>query len=64
MRVAARLERWFASRNDLKDRLEEIVNSLWEQTVILPLLRLVEEGAPEVDLATTNVLHFPSRKSA
>jgi hypothetical protein len=64
MRVAARLERWFASRNDLKDRLEEIVNSLWEQTVILPLLRLVEEGAPEVDLATTNVLHLPSRKSA
>jgi hypothetical protein len=44
--------------------LEEIVNTLWEQTVILPLLRLVEEGAPEVDLATTNVLHFPSRKSA
>jgi transcriptional regulator with XRE-family HTH domain len=64
MRVAERLERWFASRNDLKDKLEEIVNSLWEQTVILPLLRLVEEEAPEVNLGTPNVVHFPSRKSA
>jgi hypothetical protein len=65
MRVAARLERWFAGRNDLKDKLEEVVTNLWEQTVILPLLRLVEEEAPEVDLTTTtNVVHFPSRKSA
>jgi transcriptional regulator with XRE-family HTH domain len=65
MRVAARLERWFASNNDLKEKLEEIVNNLWEQTVILPLLRLVEEEAPEVDpTTTTNVVHFPSRKSA
>ena len=64
MRVATRLERWFASRGDLKDKLEEIVNRSWEQTVILPLLRLVEEGAPEVDMATTNVLPFPTRKSA
>ena len=64
MRVTARLERWFTSKNDLKEKLEEIVNSLWEQTVILPLLRLVEEEAPEVDLATANVVQFPSRKSA
>jgi hypothetical protein len=64
MRVAGRPERWFASRTDLKDRLEEIVNSLWEQTVVLPLLRLVEEKAPEADLASANVLHFPNTKSA
>jgi hypothetical protein len=55
MRVAARLERWFASRNDLKEKLEEIANSLWEQTVIMPLLRLVEEEAPEIDLMTYRV---------
>jgi transcriptional regulator with XRE-family HTH domain len=64
MRVAAHLERWFASKHDLKDKLEEIANNLWEQTVILPLLRLVEEEAPEVDFSSTNVVHFPSRKSA
>jgi hypothetical protein len=64
MRVAARLERWFVSNNDLKEKLEDIVKNLWEQTVILPLLRLVEEEAPEVDLASANVVHFPSRKSA
>jgi hypothetical protein len=64
MRVVARLEKWFASRNDLKDRLEEIVNKQWEQTVILPLLRLVEEEAPELETGTSNVIRLPSRKSA
>lgn len=64
MRVAGRLERWFASKNDLKERLEAIVNSLWEQTVILPLRRLVEEEAPEVSSGSENVVHFPARKSA
>jgi hypothetical protein len=64
MRVAARLKGWFASKNDLKEKLEDIVNSLWEQTVISPLLRLVEEEAPEVGLGSTNVVHFPGRKSA
>jgi hypothetical protein len=29
-RVAARLEGWFAGKNDLKDKLEELVKSLWE----------------------------------
>ena len=64
MRVAARLEKWFASKNDLKEKLEDIVNSLWEQTVVAPLRRLVEEEAPEAGLGTTNVVHFPDRKSA
>jgi hypothetical protein len=64
MRVASHLEKWFASKPDLKDKLEEIVNSLWEQAVILPLLRLVEEGAPEVDMSGANIVRFPSRMSA
>ena len=64
MRVASHLEKWFASKPDLKDKLEEIVNNLWEQAVILPLLRLVEEGAPEVDMSGANIVRFPSRMSA
>jgi transcriptional regulator with XRE-family HTH domain len=63
-RVANRLEGWFATQNDLKDKLEEILNTLWEQTVILPLRRLAEEKAPEVKPTAANVVHFPGRKSA
>lgn len=59
MRVAAHLERWFTGKDDLKEKLEHIINNLWEQTVILPLLNLVEEEAPNA-----NVVLFPSRKSA
>jgi transcriptional regulator with XRE-family HTH domain len=64
IRVAGHLEKWLASKNDLKETLEDIVNSLWEQNVILPLLRLVEEEAPEAGLGNTNVVHFSARKSA
>jgi hypothetical protein len=64
MRVAGLLEKWFASRDDLKERLEAIVNSLWEQTVILPIRRLVEEEAPEIDLGGGNIVQFPARKTA
>jgi hypothetical protein len=64
MRVAGRLETWLASKSELKDKLEEIINNLWEQTVILPLLRLAEEETPEADMGTTNVMRFPARKSA
>jgi transcriptional regulator with XRE-family HTH domain len=58
MRVAARLERWFMERADLKQVLEDLVNSLWEQTVLAPLMRLVAENAPEVDTAASNVVPF------
>jgi hypothetical protein len=47
LRVADLLEKWFVSKADLKETLEEIINSLWEQSVISPLLQLVEESAPE-----------------
>ena len=62
-RVADHLEKWFTTKADLKETLEDIVASLWEQSVILPLLRLVEEGAPEADIAA-NVVRFPSRAHA
>ncbi|UVK48620.1 helix-turn-helix transcriptional regulator (plasmid) [Mesorhizobium sp. AR07] len=63
LRVAEQLEKWFAAKGDLKETLEDIINSLWEQSVILPLLRLVEESAPEADIAATNVVRFPGHLS-
>jgi transcriptional regulator with XRE-family HTH domain len=48
LRVADHLENWFTAKAELKSTLEDIVNSLWEQNVILPLMRLVDEHAAEV----------------
>ena len=59
-RVANYLEGWFEKRDDLKDKLEEITNTLWEQLVIAPMRRLVAENAPEVS-ATGNVIPFPTK---
>ncbi|MCR2832413.1 helix-turn-helix domain-containing protein [Parerythrobacter lacustris] len=59
-RVASNLEAWFEKRDDLKDKLEEITNTLWEQLVIAPMRRLVAENAPEVG-ATGNVVPFPTK---
>jgi transcriptional regulator with XRE-family HTH domain len=62
-RVADHLEKWFASKNKLKDRLEEVIETQWEQSVIASLLRLSD---PNGDGATAegNVIAFPERKSA
>ena len=57
-RVAEHLENWFAHQADLKAALEEMVNRLWEQTVIAPMLRLVEEGAPDADVTIDNAVKF------
>ena len=46
-RVATHLEGWFEGRPKYKESLEEIVNGFWEKLVILPLIRLAEESAPE-----------------
>lgn len=59
-RVAAHLEGWFEKRADLKDKLEEITTTLWNQLVIAPMRRLVTENAPEVS-PTGNVIRFPTR---
>ena len=59
-RVTADLAAWFESRDDLKSKLEEITCTLWDQVVLAPLRRLVEENAPEV-MAVSNVIAFPSR---
>lgn len=60
VRVANDLEAWFEKRTDLKDKLEEITNTLWDQLVIAPLRRLVEENAPEVGMGG-NVIPFPTK---
>lgn len=57
LRVADELETWFDKESESKDRLEEITNTLWEQLVIAPLRRLVEENAPEIEV-TGNVVPF------
>lgn len=64
MRVVDHLEQWFAKEAKLKDRLEQMMNGLWEQKVIAPLLRLVEEGAPEAESSSTNVVAFRNHASA
>lgn len=57
-RVVADLEAWFEQRADLKDKLEEITATLWDQLVIAPMRRLVAENAPEIG-AAGNVIPFP-----
>lgn len=57
-RVVADLQAWFEQRADLKEKLEEITNTLWDQLVIAPMRRLVMENAPEVTLGG-NVIPFP-----
>ena len=37
LRVADHLESWFVKEAKLKDRLEQMINGLWEQVVIAPL---------------------------
>ena len=47
MRVASHLENWFSKEPDPEQKLEKMVNALWEQCVIEPLRRLAEESALE-----------------
>lgn len=60
LRVADELEEWFEAQTEPKDTLEEITNTLWDQLVLAPLRRLVEESAPEADFGG-NVVPFQRR---
>jgi transcriptional regulator with XRE-family HTH domain len=60
-RVAEHLDRWFSKETALKDRLEYMLNGLWEQKVIAPLARLAEESAPEAEPFPNNVVSFKGR---
>lgn len=62
LRVAKKLEDWFESRSELKERLETMVSNLWEAKVLAPLFRLVDEAAPVPEgTATQNVVEFRQR---
>lgn len=60
VQVAADLAQWFEDRADLKEKLEEITSTLWDQLVIAPMKRLVAENAPEVG-QLGNVVPFPTK---
>ena len=64
MRVAAHLENWFEDRTELKQTLEELIATLFDQNIVAPLLRLAEEAAPEADQMASNVIPFPQTLSA
>lgn len=58
-RVQQHLKEWFEKRSDLKDKLEDITLTLWEQKVIRPIVRLVDENANESDqIEVSNVVHL------
>jgi hypothetical protein len=59
--VADNLEAWFEAQGELKDRLESLVISLWENTVLAPLKRLADEAAPLPEGASAENI-FPFRR--
>lgn len=63
-RVAQHLDEWFSTRVDLQEKLESVIAGLWENTVIAPMLRLVEESAPETGADEGNIVSFPNRRPA
>jgi hypothetical protein len=63
-RVGAHLEKWFDSQNALKAALENLIENLWEQSVIGSLLRLSQDGGIEPSVTGANVIAFPEQKSA
>jgi transcriptional regulator with XRE-family HTH domain len=60
-RVAEHLEAWFQTNGELKDTLEAVINGLWDRHVVAPLLRLVEESAPESASLPANVVQFQKK---
>jgi hypothetical protein len=63
-RVGDHLEKWFSGQSKLKETLEEVLESLWEQSVIRSLRKVSQENGDGEDGADSNVVAFPERKSA
>lgn len=61
-RVRGNLERWFGEHADLRDKLETLTCVLWEEKVIKPLMRLVEEqsGDPSESVRVTDISDSPT----
>lgn len=64
LRVANHLEKWFTSQSKLKDILEDVLESLWERSVIDPLLKVSQHNGTDEPPSDTNVVSFPERRSA
>jgi len=47
IRVSEHLEQWFTQKAELKETLDNVINGLWEQSVIAPLLQLAQENSTE-----------------
>ena len=60
VRVERLIREWFEARTELNQKLEGIMASLWESSVIRPLERLSDESAGELpkDARPVNVVPF------
>jgi transcriptional regulator with XRE-family HTH domain len=63
-RVANHLEKWFSGESKLKETLEEVLENLWQQSVIRSLRKVSQENGGGDVGADSNVITFPERKSA
>lgn len=57
-RVVGHLAQWFEDHPELDEKLESIVASFWQQLVIDPLRRLVDEQGVDGDSRKDNVVQF------
>jgi transcriptional regulator with XRE-family HTH domain len=62
-RVADHLEKWFSAQSKLKETLEDVLENLWEQSVIRSLRKVSQENGNDDAGGDSNVIAF-QRKSA
>jgi hypothetical protein len=66
VRVERLIREWFEAQTELNQKLEDIMASLWESSVVRPLVRLSDESAGELpeDAQPANVVPFARPVSA
>jgi hypothetical protein len=65
-RVERIIRDWFGTQTQLKQKLEDVMAALWEETVVRPLERLSDESAGELpeNVRSANAVPFTRRVSA
>jgi transcriptional regulator with XRE-family HTH domain len=63
-RVADHLEKWLDAQSKLKETLEDVLENLWDQSVIRSLRKVSQENGNDEADGDSNVVAFPERKSA
>ena len=53
-RVRDHLSEWFEKHSDVEDGLEELTHALWEEKVIGPMMRLVEESGGDAGASSSD----------